>query len=163
VGRTDTVARPSNVAAGLLAALVSDRVPPQPNRSQTVGARAPQTPPIVRESPAVSEASQTDHASSQPHQAAIQSRRSPARRSHARVPESPWRDEPGMVLALDPVPDPSAMSIVHVRVSRAALVALGIAPAAPEGGGQVELEVLVGEDGVARSIRSAMPVAVRQE
>jgi hypothetical protein len=67
------------------------------------------------------------------------------------------------VLVSDPILDASAMSIVRVRVPRTALATLGIPLVEPNVGGSVELEMLVGEDGVARTIRPVVPVAVRQE
>jgi hypothetical protein len=44
-----------------------------------------------------------------------------------------------------------------------ALAPLGIPFVDPNDGGSVDLEILVGEDGVARTIRRAVPVVVRQE
>ena len=73
------------------------------------------------------------------------------------------RYEPGIVLMADPMLDVSAMSIVRARVPRTALVPLGIQLVEPNDNGSVDLEMLVGEDGVARTIRRAVPVAVRQE
>jgi hypothetical protein len=68
-----------------------------------------------------------------------------------------------MVLVADPLLDASATSIVRVRLSRTALVTLGIPLVEPNDGGTVDLEILVGEDGVARTIRRALPVGVRKE
>jgi hypothetical protein len=46
---------------------------------------------------------------------------------------------------------------------RTALPTLGIAVADLDQSGWVDLEMLVGEDGAARTIRRAVPVTVRQE
>jgi hypothetical protein len=73
------------------------------------------------------------------------------------------RYELGVVLAADPILDASTTSIVRVRVRRPALVALGMPLVEPDEGGLVDLEILVGEDGVARTIRRVVPVGVRQE
>jgi hypothetical protein len=67
------------------------------------------------------------------------------------------------VLVMEPTIDDSTLSIVRVRVPRAALAMLGVVPAELDDSGSVDLEMLVGEDGAARLIRRAMPVAMRQE
>jgi hypothetical protein len=81
-------------------------------------------------------------------------RRGPRVRPAARAA----RVQSGIVLVADPVLDASAISVVRVRVPRSTLAHLGIPIADPEAGGSVDLEVLVGEDGIARTIRRAMPV-----
>ena len=77
--------------------------------------------------------------------------------------ESLARRDPGLVLVADPILDVNAVSIVRVRMPRTALAPLGIPFVDPNDGGSVDLEILVGEDGVARTIRRAVPVVVRQE
>jgi hypothetical protein len=62
--------------------------------------------------------------------------------------------EPGYVIVPDPFADSSALHVVRVRMARAALATLGM-PVDPDAAGLVDLEVLVGDDGVARSIRKA--------
>lgn len=68
------------------------------------------------------------------------------------------RVESGIVLVADPVLDASALSVVRVRMPRSALALFGIPIADPDATGSVDLEVLVGEDGIARTIRRALPV-----
>jgi hypothetical protein len=68
-----------------------------------------------------------------------------------------------IVLVTDPVFDPSATSIVRVRMPRAALATLGIPIADPDASGLVDVELLVGEDGFARTIRRVAAVAVQRE
>ena len=57
------------------------------------------------------------------------------------------------------VPDPFAretpMNIVRVQMSRTAFATLGVPIANPDAEGLVEVEMLVGDDGVARTIRRA--------
>jgi hypothetical protein len=67
------------------------------------------------------------------------------------------------VLVADPILDATGASVVRVRVPRHALATLGFPVVEPDEGGSVDLEMLVGEDGVAYTIRRAMPVAIRQE
>lgn len=68
------------------------------------------------------------------------------------------RAHAGLVLVADPVLDASALSVVRVRMPRSTLARFGIPIADPEASGSVDLEVLVGEDGIARTIRRAVPV-----
>ena len=51
--------------------------------------------------------------------------------------------------------DPGPLQIVRVGVSRATLVAQGYPASDPDGDGLVEIDVVVGADGVARSIQLA--------
>jgi hypothetical protein len=83
--------------------------------------------------------------------------------SRSRREKAAARDGLGVVLAADPILDASTTSIVRVRVRRPALVTLGIPLVEPDAGGLVDLEILVAEDGVARTIRRVVPVDVRQE
>jgi hypothetical protein len=86
------------------------------------------------------------------------------------APSAPSRPEPvaapssaEIILVPDPMFDASAASIVRVRMPRAALATLGIPMAEPHEGGLVDLEIVVGEDGFARTIRRATTVAVQRE
>jgi hypothetical protein len=81
-------------------------------------------------------------------------RRVPRIPSQVRSP----RNDGGIVLVSDPVLDASALSMVRVRMPRSALARLGIPIADPDATGSVDLEVVVGEDGIARTIRRALPV-----
>jgi hypothetical protein len=51
------------------------------------------------------------------------------------------------------------LMLMRVRMTRREFSRLGVAISNPDGDGLVDVEVLVGEDGVARSIRRAVPVA----
>lgn len=63
--------------------------------------------------------------------------------------------ETGFVIAPEPLADPTTLHIVRVRMSRVALASLGLPIADPDAEGLLEVEMLVGDDGVARSIRRA--------
>jgi hypothetical protein len=65
----------------------------------------------------------------------------------------------GYVLVPGPLVDPSALHVVRARMSRAALVTLGMTIVDPNVDGLVEVEMLVGDDGVAQSIRRATLVS----
>jgi len=51
------------------------------------------------------------------------------------------------------------LMLMRVRMTRREFSRLGVPISNPDGDGLVDVEVLVGEDGVARSIRRAVPVA----
>jgi hypothetical protein len=74
-----------------------------------------------------------------------------------RVDETAGR-ELGYVLVPDPMADPASLQVVRLRMPRTGLATLGVPLANPEAEGLVEVELLVGEDGVARAIRRAVPV-----
>ena len=59
--------------------------------------------------------------------------------------------------------DSSAANIVRVRMPRSALATLGLPMAEPDAAGAVDVEMLVGEDGVARTIRRATAVPANPE
>jgi hypothetical protein len=79
------------------------------------------------------------------------------------LPSDPGATTAGVVLVADPILDTSTTTLVRVRVPRSTLVTLGIAPLEPDEAGSVDLEMLVGEDGVAQVIHRAVPVAGGQE
>jgi hypothetical protein len=81
------------------------------------------------------------------------------RSSEMRPRERARKADAGVVLVADPLFDASVTNVVRVRVPRRALVSLGIPVVEPDVAGLVDLEMLVGEDGIARSIRRAVPVA----
>lgn len=81
------------------------------------------------------------------------------RQPAAQPPDRAGSGSGGVVLVADPLLDASAATVVRVRVPRRALVSLGIPLTEPDAGGSVDLEMLVGEDGVARTIRRAVAVA----
>jgi negative regulator of sigma E activity len=139
-----------SIAAAVLVVVFMYRAPSQPSRPLPIAARAAETPTVVGSVPRVDgEPPAETHRRRPPR---------PRRRDQAAA-----RYDPGLVLVSDPILDASAMSIVRVRVPRTALATLGIPLVEPNVGGSVELEMLVGEDGVARTIRPVVPVAVRQE
>jgi hypothetical protein len=49
--------------------------------------------------------------------------------------------------------DPTSLEIVRVRVASATLAAQGYTVRDPDGGGSVEIEMIIGPDGAARSVR----------
>ena len=77
-----------------------------------------------------------------------------ARPIAAAVPSRPSA-QAGYVIVPEPYVDPSALHIVRVRMSRMALATLGMPILNPDADGLVDVEMLVGDDGVARSIRHA--------
>ena len=56
-------------------------------------------------------------------------------------------------------PEPGSLQIVHVRVANTTLAAQGYALSDPDGDGLVDLEVIVGADGMARGVRMAPATA----
>jgi hypothetical protein len=70
------------------------------------------------------------------------------------VDARPRSIEPGYVIVPEPFADSSSLHVVRVRMARAALATLGM-PVDPTAEGLVDVEMLVGDDGVARSIRKA--------
>jgi hypothetical protein len=65
----------------------------------------------------------------------------------------------GYVIVPAPLVDQSALHVVRARMSRAALATLGMPIVDPNVDGLVEIEMLVGDDGVAQSIRHATLVS----
>jgi anti-sigma-K factor RskA len=61
-----------------------------------------------------------------------------------------------VVLVLDPSGVEETVRVVRIRVARSALEGLGLQTVAVNGSDSVEVDVLVGEDGVARGVRLAM-------
>jgi hypothetical protein len=140
-----------SLAAGVAAAVVMYRAPSEPSRAEPVVARAPEKPRLVLNPPPADSDTPSDVHEQRP------------RQSRTRVDTMAPRFGAGMVFVADPLLDASATKIVRVRVQRTALVTLGLPLVEPDDRGSVDLEMLVGEDGVARTIRRALPVAVRQE
>jgi hypothetical protein len=66
---------------------------------------------------------------------------------------------PGYVIVPGPLVDPGALHVVRARMSRMALASLGMPIVNPDIDGLVEVEMLVGDDGVAQSIRHATLVS----
>ena len=84
-----------------------------------------------------------------------------------REPASTPRDmvapgELGFVLVPDPLADSTSLQVVRLRMRRAGLASLGVPLANPDADGLIEVEVLVGEDGVARSIRRTALVTTEE-
>ena len=61
-------------------------------------------------------------------------------------------------LVLVPETEPGPLMLMRVRMTRREFSRLGVPISNPQGDGLVDVEVLVGEDGVARSIRRAVAV-----
>jgi hypothetical protein len=61
-------------------------------------------------------------------------------------------------LVLVPDAEPGPLMLMRVRMTRREFSRLGVPISNPQGDGLVDVEVLVGEDGVARSIRRAVAV-----
>jgi len=61
-----------------------------------------------------------------------------------------------VVFVLEPPGAEETVRVVRIRVARSALASLGIQTVAAQDGDTVEVDVLVGEDGVARGVRLAM-------
>lgn len=59
------------------------------------------------------------------------------------------------VLIPDPPVETAALQVVRVRMSRTAFASLGVPIENPDADGLMEVEMIVGDDGVARSIRRA--------
>lgn len=57
--------------------------------------------------------------------------------------------------AAGPLSDRAGLTVMRVRMSRSAFASLGFPIMEPDAAGTVDVEVIVGEDGVARSIRRA--------
>ena len=79
----------------------------------------------------------------------------------SRVPEpavtAPWPSSDALSW-LDP--EPASLQIVYVRVASDTLAEQGYVVGDPDGDGLVDLEVVVGHDGLARAIRVAPATAV---
>jgi hypothetical protein len=58
-----------------------------------------------------------------------------------------------MILSASPLRDTEALQLVRLRLPREALQTLGVALLEPDAGGVIDVDVLVGEDGLARDIR----------
>jgi len=139
-----------SMAATLAAVVAVVQRAPEPSQPQPIVERSADQPRVATNVPAGSKRpSQTPPARPRPR--------------HARAGITASRYERGVVLLGDPILDASTTTIVRVRVPRAALVTLGIAPVEPDDGGSVDLEMLVAEDGVAQTIRRATSVAVSQQ
>lgn len=65
---------------------------------------------------------------------------------------------PILTLAADQAFEAEVLHIVRVRVPREALQAFGVSLLEPEAAGLVDVDVLVGDDGLARDIRRIRPV-----
>ncbi len=64
-------------------------------------------------------------------------------------------------LLTGPPLETESLQLVRVRMPRGALRAFGIALVDPDAAAEVEVEVIVGEDGFPRSIRRVQPIADR--
>jgi hypothetical protein len=87
--------------------------------------------------------------------AVVSTSRDPGRRP-ARRPTTPAAVPHTLVMVGEPLTAGELVRIVRMRVAPARLAALGISSATMEKMDAVDLELLVGEDGVARAIRMGM-------
>lgn len=102
--------------------------------------------------------------------AGLLSRKGPAETPDARIRVSteiavehqPRRDAL-VTLAVDPVQETEQLALVHIRVTQDALLPLGIATNEPGASGLIDVEVLVGGDGLPRDIRSMRTVLTSDE
>jgi hypothetical protein len=74
------------------------------------------------------------------------------------IPPAPARDavptaRAVMTLAVDPALETESLQLVRVRMPRLALQAVGVVVSGPNADGFVEVDVVVGEDGLPRDIR----------
>jgi hypothetical protein len=77
------------------------------------------------------------------------------------TPEDPDPGSSSLIqqeLVLVPDVEPGPLMLMRVRMTRREFSRLGVPIGNPQGDGLVDVEVLVGEDGVARSIRRAVAV-----
>ena len=65
---------------------------------------------------------------------------------------------PLLVLMADPPFDEEPLQLVHLRLSRTSLEAIGITPLEPEASKLIDVEVVVGSDGLPRAVRALRPV-----
>ncbi len=65
---------------------------------------------------------------------------------------------PLVTLAIDDVASAESLHLVRVRMPRAALGTLGLALYDPEATGMVDVDIVVGDDGLPRDIRTIRPV-----
>jgi hypothetical protein len=72
-------------------------------------------------------------------------------------------EQPLLTLSADPLFDTESLHIVRVRMPRGALRALGVALVEPEAGGLVDVDVVVGDDGLPREIRRVAGVREAME
>jgi hypothetical protein len=72
--------------------------------------------------------------------------------------EPAGRTEPILTLSADPLFATESLHIVRVRMPRGALRALGVALVEPEANGLVDVDVVVGDDGLPREIRRVTAV-----
>jgi hypothetical protein len=82
----------------------------------------------------------------------------PVRRPAPRRTDRTTAIDAGYVLVPDAAVAPSQLMVMRLRMPRTAFARLGVPIADPDAEGLVDVEVLVGEDGVARSIRRAAAV-----
>jgi hypothetical protein len=70
-----------------------------------------------------------------------------------RWPQSMPAPDAVLTLAADPVPETETLQLVRVRMPRLALQAVGVVVSGPNAEGFVEMDVVVGEDGLPRDVR----------
>ena len=137
------------VAAGLAALAVAAGWPAAHEPKEAVRGSAPVNP--VAPGPAQPEA----------RSALTGSVARPAPGQRARLSSAPRREaeaEAAYVLVPDAETSAPPLTLMRVRMPRSTFSRLGVPISNPDGDGMVDVDVLVGEDGVARSIRRAVAV-----
>lgn len=82
----------------------------------------------------------------------------------AAAPDEPaGRSGPVLTLSADPLFDTESLHVVRVRMPRGALRALGVALVEPDASGLVDVDVVVGDDGLPREIRRITAVLEARE
>jgi hypothetical protein len=77
-------------------------------------------------------------------------------RTYGELPRWPHRPSAAgavMTLAVDPALETETLQLVRVRMPRRALAAVGFVVGGPDADGFVEVDVVVGEDGLSRDVR----------
>jgi hypothetical protein len=70
-----------------------------------------------------------------------------------RWPQRTFTADSAITLAVDPVLETETLQLVRVRMPRLALQAVGVVVSGPNAEGLVEVDVVVGEDGLPRNVR----------
>ena len=70
-----------------------------------------------------------------------------------RWPQRTFTADSAITLAVDPVLETETLQLVRVRMPRLALQAVGVVVSGPNAEGLVEVDVVVGEDGLPRDVR----------
>jgi hypothetical protein len=116
----------------------------------------PGEPPVERAAPLAAGAVSTSEPGAPPAPTAVAT---PSTRPVAVPRALPAAADAGYIIVPDPLVDPTTLRVVRVRMSRLALATLGLPLVNPDADSLVEVEMLVGDEGVAQSIRRAALVS----